>query len=138
VDRDAAADFLSRLHLAQGAFYAGGSDAALRPLLHHDIAWHVPGTSPIAGDYRGFDEVVRYFTLRRTLAAGTMRMQRRELLIGDDGHIAAITDGSATIGGVAHTWSTIGLYRVADDQLLECWLLPLDPLAFDRIWSPGT
>jgi hypothetical protein len=49
--------------------------------------------------------------------------------------LAALTDGTATIRGVEHRWSTVGLYDVIDDQIAACWLLPLDPRAFDAIWS---
>jgi hypothetical protein len=46
--------------------------------------------------------------------------------------LAALT---ATIRGVDHRWSTIGRYAVLDDQIAACRLLPLDPRAFDAIWS---
>jgi len=46
-----------------------------------------------------------------------------------------LTDGSANLGGTEHRWSTIGLYRIAGQRIAECWLLPLDPRAFDRAWS---
>jgi len=79
--------------------------------------------------------VLAYFTRRRGLANSTMRMHPRELLVGDDAHIASVTDGTATIGGAEHSWSTVGLYRIADGRIAECWLLPLDPVTFDRAWS---
>lgn len=135
MDRGAAADLLARLHQEQGRLYAGEDQTAVRALLTDDIAWHVPGTSPIAGDYHGIDEVLGYFTHRRDLVQHTMRMHPRELLVGDDAHVAALTDGTATISGVEHSWSTIGLYRIDQDRIAECWLLPLDPAAFDRIWT---
>jgi len=72
---------------------------------------------------------------RRALATSTMRIQPRELLVGDDDHIAARADGTATIDGVRHGWSTVGLYRVRDGKIAECWLLPLDATAFDAIWQ---
>jgi len=137
VDPKAAAALLDALHREQGRFYAGDADAdaALRRLLTDDIAWHVPGRNPIAGDYHGIDEVFAYYTRRRALAAGTMRMHRRELLIGEAGHVASLTDGTATIGGIEHRWSTMGLYRVVNHRIAECWLLPLDPAQFDRVWT---
>jgi hypothetical protein len=46
-----------------------------------------------------------------------------------------LTDGSARIGGRDERWSTVGLYRFAGDRIAGCWLLPLDPEAFDRIWA---
>jgi Protein of unknown function (DUF2867) len=41
-------EFLRR----QREMYAGGDLAAVEELLAPDVVWHVPGTSPIAGDYR--------------------------------------------------------------------------------------
>ena len=46
---------VDRLYDALGAFYAGGAEAPVRALLTGDVEWHVPGTSPIAGDYQGID-----------------------------------------------------------------------------------
>lgn len=136
MDTNVAADLLGCLHRAQGEFYAGGGDAELRLLLTEDIAWHVPGASPIAGDYYGLREVFDYFTRRRDLASSTMRMHPREVLVGDGDRIASVTDGTATISGVDHSWSTVGLYRITTGgRIAECWLLPLDPVAFDLAWS---
>jgi ketosteroid isomerase-like protein len=135
VDRAAALDLLARLHAAQREFYSGGDDAPLRALLHAGIEWHVPGRNAIAGDYRGVDEVMAYFARRRDHAARTFRMHLGDVLVGDGDRVAVLTDGSATIGGREERWSTVGLYRVDDGQVAGCWLLPLDPAAFDRIWA---
>jgi hypothetical protein len=62
-------------------------------------------------------------------------MKRRDVLVGDGDRLAALTDGFATIRGVDHHWSTVGLYDVIDRQIAACWLLPLDQRAFDAIWS---
>jgi uncharacterized protein len=135
VDRDHARALLARLHEAQGAFYAGGDDGPLRQLLTDDIAWHVPGDNAIAGTYEGIDAVLAYFARRRDLASNTFRMHPGDLLAGDGDHVAVLTDGTATIDGTEHRWSTVGLYRLRGDRIAACWLLPLDPIAFDRIWA---
>jgi ketosteroid isomerase-like protein len=132
--RNEAAALLGRLHHAQNDLYQGGEPAELRDILTADIAWHVPGDNAIAGDYHGHDEVLGYMLKRRNLAAATMHIQPRELLVGDGDYVAARADGTATIGGVDHSWSTIGLYRVREGKIAECWLLPLDAIAFDTIW----
>jgi len=128
-------ELLDRLHAAQAAFYAGEDDSAVRDVLTDDIDWHVPGDNAIAGDYHGIDEVLGYFARRRDLANNTFRMHPRDILTGAGDHVAALTDGTATIDGVDHSWSTVGLYRIRDDRISACWLLPLDPQAFDAIWS---
>ena len=135
MNRDTAIDLLDRLHDAQNEFYAGGSGAGLEQLLASDITWTVPGDNRIAGTYRGLEEVFGYFRRRRDLAARTFRMKRRDVLVGEGSRIAALTDGFATVRGVDHRWSTVGLYDVIDRQIAACWLLPLDQRAFDAIWS---
>jgi ketosteroid isomerase-like protein len=135
MDREEARRILASLHEAQGAFYAGGPDEPLRALLTEDIVWVVPGSSAIAGEYRGVHEVMAYFARRRDLAARSFRMHPGDLLTGDGHHVAVLTDGTATIGGVERRWSTVGLYRLRDGRVAACWLLPLDQAAFDAIWS---
>lgn len=135
MERAAAVDLLDRLHAAQNEFYGGGSAAPLEALLAPGIVWTVPGRSAIAGTYRGREEVFAYFARRRDLAAGTFRMHRRDVLAGEGDRIAALTDGTATIGGAEHRWSTVGLYEIAGGHVAACWLLALDQQAFDAIWS---
>jgi ketosteroid isomerase-like protein len=135
--RDFAA-LLARLHAAQGAFYAGGPAEPLRALLAHDIEWHVPGKNAIAGDHRGIEAVMAYFARRRELAKRTFRMHPGEILTGGGDHVAVLTDGTATIDGAEHRWSTVGLYRFRGELVAACWLLPLDPAGFDRIWAAST
>jgi hypothetical protein len=135
MNRELALGLLDRLHAAQNDFYAGGADAAFEQLLAPNVTWRVPGANRIAGTYRGHEEVLSYFRLRRELADHTFQMKRRDVLVGEGDRVAALTDGFATIGGVDHRWSTVGLYEVIDRLIAACWLLPLDQRAFDAIWS---
>jgi ketosteroid isomerase-like protein len=135
MNRNEAVALLDRLHTAQNEFYAGGSGAALEQLLAPSITWIVPGDNRIAGTYRGLEEVLDYFRRRRDLADRTFQVIRRDVLVGDGDRIVALADGFATIRGVDHRWSTVGLYDVLDQRITACWLLPLDQPAFDAIWS---
>ena len=126
---------LDRLHSAQGALYVGGDPEPVRAVLTDDVVWHVPGRNAIAGEYRGVDSVMDYFRRRRDLAGRTFRLHPGELLVGDGEHVAMLTDGTAVIGGVERSWSTVGLYRLRGERIAACWLLPLDPAAFDEIWA---
>ncbi len=134
LDRVTAADLLSRLHQAQGAFYAGGDDGPLRAVLDPAVSWYVPGRNAIAGDYHGLDAVLGYMTTRRDLASASFRLHPGELLVGGRDHIASMTDGSAVIDGTERRWSTVGLYRIRAGRIAECRLLPLDAQEFDDIW----
>jgi uncharacterized protein len=134
--RDEAVAVIDRVHEAQARPYTDGDPGPVRELLSEDIAWHVPGRSPIAGRYRGLDEVIEYMLARRRLADGTFRMHRLDVLTGDGSTIAVLTDGEATIAGAHRHWSTAGLYRLEDGRVAECWLLPLGQAEFDDIWTP--
>ena len=134
MNRDHAIAVLERLHAAQRAFYAGGAAEPLRDVLAEDIVWRVPGDNAIAGEYRGVGAVMEYFARRRDLAQRTFRMHPGDVLAGDGDHVAVLTDGTAEIGGVERRWSTVGLYRLRGERVAACWLLPLDPRAFDEIW----
>jgi hypothetical protein len=135
VERAVAEAVLRRLHEAQGELYAGGDTEPVRDVLTGDVSWHVPGSNAIAGSYRGIDEVIGYFLRRRALADNTFRLHPGEVMVGDGEHVAALTDGTAVIGGIDRRWSTVGLYRIRGERVAACWLLPLDPEAFDEIWS---
>jgi ketosteroid isomerase-like protein len=126
---------LTRLHAAQGAFYAGGPHEPLRDVLTEDVVWVIPGRNAIAGEYRGIDAVLAYFARRRDLADRSFRMHPGDVLVGEGDHVAVLTDGTATIAGVEHRWSTVGLYRLRGERVAACWLLALDAAAFDAIWA---
>jgi uncharacterized protein len=123
-------EFLSR----QRDMYAGGDVAAVEGLLAEDVVWHVPGSSAIAGDYRGREAVVRYFRRRREIAGGTIEITK----LGEAHHdeaLVQLADGRAQLAGREVTWRTAGVYRVADGRIAEAWLIPLDQEGFDRVWA---
>jgi ketosteroid isomerase-like protein len=135
----APAELVAELHRRQGEMYAGGPLEPVLSLLAEDVLWHVPGSSPIAGDHRGRDEVAAYFERRRRLADSTMRMAPGATMVDGDG-VAQFVAGSAVLGGEAVSWQTVGVYRVDPGRstIREVWLIPLDLELFDRVWSSGS
>jgi ketosteroid isomerase-like protein len=113
--------------------YAGGAVEPVAKMLAPDIVWHVPGRSPIAGEYRGREAVLEYFAMRRRLAGGAIRITKHADLAGDD-VLVQLADGSVTLEGDEIGWRTAGVYRVAAGQIAEAWLVPLDAAAFDDAW----
>jgi ketosteroid isomerase-like protein len=118
----------------QRAMYAGGGVEPVVGMLAPDVLWHVPGRSPIAGEYAGREAVLGYFTTRRRLAGGAMKITKHAELAGED-VLVQLADGSAWVDGEELTWRTAGVYRVAGGQIAEAWLVPLDSAAFDRAWQ---
>jgi len=114
--------------------YSGGDIAPVEDLLREDVTWHVPGDSPIAGEYQGRGAVLDYFRTRRALAGGAITITKRDEMY-DDEVLVQLADGAGRIGGRDVTWRTAGVYRVVDGKIAEAWLVPLDLEAFDRAWK---
>jgi 2'-5' RNA ligase len=133
-----AADPLSvvrRFHSLQSRVYAGGDDlAAVRDLLADDVVWHVPGASAIAGEHHGVEAVLAYMDARRRIMDGTFRVDVHGASV-IAGRVVQLAGGSAVRDGRDVAWETVGVFRVSDGRIAECWLLPLDQAAFDCIWS---
>lgn len=113
---------------------AARDDGRLAEIFAEDVVWHVPGKSTIAGDYRGFDEVMEYVDRRRELANGTFEITVHDVLANDE-HGLVMATGRATLRGQTFEWKAHGLYRFRDGRIAECWVLPEDQYEFDRIWS---
>lgn len=108
-------------------------DSLLESLLAEDIVWHVPGSSSIAGTYRGKAEVMDYVRRRRSLVNETFHITVHDVLANDD-HGFVVASGSVVREGVELQWRAHGLYRFEGGNISECWVLPEDQDAFDEIW----
>jgi ketosteroid isomerase-like protein len=129
------AQTVERFYAIQRRFYAGEPVAPeLHEVLAEDVVWHVPGRSAIAGEYRGVDEVLAYFGRRRDRADETFRITPRGMLAEGE-RVVHFADGEAELDGVRRSWRTIGIFRVIEGRIAECWLLPFDQYEFDEIWG---
>jgi ketosteroid isomerase-like protein len=128
-------DLLERFYAVQRRLYAGEAVAEeLQEMLTDDVVWHVPGSSAIAGTYRGREQVVAYFETRREIADNTFRITPREVLANSH-RVVHFADGEATINGHTRRWRTVGVFTVRDARIAECRLLPFDQYEFDEIWA---
>jgi hypothetical protein len=128
------ARLIREFHDRQNRFYAGGDQEPAGALLAEDVAWHVPGRSAIAGDYRGHDEVLRHFAGRREFAHGTFRITVRGVL-ADDERAVIFAGGETSRDGNRLAWETVAVFRVVAGKIAECWVLPYDQYRFDEIWA---
>jgi uncharacterized protein len=133
-DQHPHAQLIREFHDRQNRFYGGGDQGPVSAMLSDDVIWHVPGHSAIAGDYRGRDEVLRYFARRRELANATFRIDVRGVL-ADDQRAVILAGGEVDHDGQTLAWGTVGIFRIADGAIAECWVVPYDQHAFDEIWS---
>ena len=124
-----------RFHAAQARVYAGESSLdELRELFDSEVVWHVPGASAIAGEHRGVEAVLEYLDTRRRMTDSTFRVTVHGVAM-IAGRAVQLAGGRASRAGRAVRWETVGVFRVANGRIAECWLVPFDQAAFDQIWS---
>ena len=90
--------------------------------------------SAIAGEHQGRDAVLAYMDARRRLMDGTFRVTVHGASV-IAGRVVQLAGGTAERDGQLVAWETVGVFRVADGRIAECWLVPFDQAAFDAIWS---
>jgi hypothetical protein len=52
-------------------------------ILDKGIRWHVPGQSPLSGDYIGHEQVLGFFQKSMELSGGTLRIELHEFVASD-------------------------------------------------------
>jgi limonene-1,2-epoxide hydrolase len=94
----------------------------------------VPGGSAIAGEHHGIDAVLSYLDMRRRMTDSTFRVTvHGAAMIA--GRVVQLAGGRGLREGREVSWETVGVFRVVDGRIAECWLVPFDQAVFDEIWS---
>ena len=99
-----------------------------------NIHWHVPGHSPLSGDYKGQDEVIAFFTKTQELAAGTFSIAINDMLASKQRVVVLCTVSARRHG---QDWSTpeVHVWRVMNGQAVEFREYQGDQQAEDEFWS---
>ena len=114
--------------------FAKGDIPRVLEIFAEDIAWHVPGRSPLSGDYRGHQEVVGFFAKAMELSGGTLRVEADEIL-ADGERIIALTTVSAERDGRSWSSPEVHVWRVQDGRAITFREFQGDQEAEDRFWS---
>ena len=99
-----------------------------------DIGWHVPGRGPLAGDYRGSEEVLGFFGKLQDLSGGSFRLEMHDMLASDD-HVVVLVTEIAQRGDKSLSESVAHVWHVRDGKATEFWGLASDMYAVDEFWS---
>ena len=121
--------------LRQGyeAFEKGDLDT-LRGLFADDIVFNVAGHSPLAGAYRGQDEVFGFFGKLVELTGGTFKLDVHSIL-ADDEHGTVLSITTAQREGRSLTEKTVDVFHFADGKVTEVWTIAEDQQAGDAFFA---
>ncbi len=109
--------------------------AAIRAILHPDVAWHDPYPPPHGGDLRGVDAVLRdVFDRASALTGGSTRLEPFDVL-ANDARAIAIVDWQATLDGRTMRGREIAHFEIQGGRVVEAWFYPWDPAASDAFFA---
>lgn len=114
--------------------YSTGDMDTITALFADDILWHVAGRSPLAGDYKGRDQVFGFFGKLMELSGGTSKVEVHDILANDE-HGVAIVTGSGSRNGRSLNSPDVHVFHLRGGQVVEFWDSPLDQYEADEFWS---
>ena len=114
--------------------FGKGDIPAVMEILADDIVWHVPGRSPIAGDYQGQQAVMGFFGKLQERSGGSFRLEMHDLLASKD-HVVALCTLHGNRSDKTLDVNRVHIWHVRDGKATEFWGLPDDAYATDEFWS---
>jgi ketosteroid isomerase-like protein len=124
---------MALIRRAYEAFDRGDIADVLR-ILDEDIHWHIPGRSPLSGDYKGHAEVIDFFTRTHTLSAGTFRIDIDDMLASEQ-HVVVLCTVSAQRQSQLWTAPEVHVWRVVNGIAIEFREYQGDQQTEDEFWS---
>jgi len=107
----------------------------MHSLFAEDAVWHFPGRSPIAGDYRGVDAIVRDFLARVVeLSGGTLTAVATDIL-ANDRHVVVLQHSTGQRKRRGLDVTVCQVFRIQDGKIVEVTPHYSDLYALDEFWS---
>ena len=98
------------------------------------IRYHIPGGSPVAGDYEGTAQVLELFGRLRELSGGTFRVEPYDAVANDEHYVLLFTARAERAGKQLEDNAVLTAH-IHDGKVTEVWVQPADLYAFDEFWS---
>lgn len=114
--------------------FARGNIPGVLEAFDPTITWHVPGHSPLSGDYKGHNEVVGFFGDTMKLSRGIFAIEVQQVLAEEDVVVALLTVKAERNGRFA-TFPEVHVWRLANGKVTEFREFQGDEQTEDRFWS---
>ncbi len=114
--------------------FARGDIGTVFQILDEDITWHVPGRSPLSGDFTGHEQVGGFIATTMALSGGTFAIDIQDILDHQDQVIVLCTVAAERNG---QSWSSpeVHVWRVAGDRAVAFREFQGDQQTEDEFWS---
>lgn len=125
---------VQRVRDALVAYNRGDLDG-MRSFIAEDVVWHVGGSHPLSGDYRGRDAVFDYYAKVRELTRGTLTLEPVDILVNDEhGGIFMRVTGERN-GKTLDVVLAEALSFDESGRWAEYWALADEQEAVDAFWA---
>lgn len=117
----------ANIALIEGAYesFAAGDIASIMEIWTDDIAWHISGDHPLAGDHAGKEAVAAFLGGVMQQTGGTFRAELQNVL-ADDTNGYSLHKATATKDGAqVESWEILG-YGFRDGKVAEIWSFSYD------------
>ena len=116
------------------ADFAKGDIPAVLAAFDKSITWHVPGHSPLSGDYHGHDEVLGFFSHTLALCGGIFAMELHQVLAEGDLVVALVTV-KAERNARAAAFREVHVWQLENGKAIDFREFQGDEQTEDRFWS---
>jgi ketosteroid isomerase-like protein len=100
-----------------------------------DVVHHVPGRSPLAGDFHGKQAFLEHYgQVFAELGGGVEVVEFHDVLVRED-HAVALVKERAVRGERSLEFNRVVVYHLRDDKIAETWSHDYDLYALDEFWS---
>jgi uncharacterized protein len=114
--------------------FASGDIPRVLGILANEVTWHVPGRSPLSGDYKGHEGVLDFFGRCQELSGGTLRVAADEV-VAEGARVVVLSTVSAERHGQFWSSPEIHVWRVIDGRATEFREFLGDQQTEDEFWA---
>ena len=125
---------VERMRKGYDAFGRGDLDYLRGEMFAEDVVFHVTGDNPLAGEYKGVDEVFGFFGRLMQESGGTFSLEIHDVLANDE-HGVGLVRVTAEREGRRLDQNAAHVFHLRDGKVTENWTMPEDSGAVDEFWS---
>ena len=106
----------------------------VRQLLADDVIFHIPGKSPMSGDYHGFEQVTGFFRKAGERSGGTFKSEVKKI-VANGVLVMVFQHVTGQREGKSLDMEGAFVVRFEDGRWKEMWAFHFDELQAYAFWS---
>ena len=114
--------------------FAKGNIPSVFAAFDAGITWHVPGHSPLSGDYAGHDQIGGFFQRTMELSGGAFSIDVHNVLAEND-LVVVLATVNAKRNGLSASFPEIHVWRMKNGKATDFREYQGDEQREDRFWS---